>query len=218
MNLSPVDIFNWIFALVLSLGVHEYAHARAALVQGDTTAKDQGRLTLNPIAHIDLVGTVVLPLVLLFSSGMMFGWAKPVPVDPRRLRNQRYGYMMVAAAGPAANLVLCFLAALVPPLWFSLSGDVPRGDHMLLELCRPLMLINALLAVFNMLPVHPLDGGAVFAALLPDVLREKYERFVAPYGMFILLALMLGGGLHWVSGVAFGTIHVVQLVVGLLVS
>lgn len=208
-------VFNWILALVLSLSCHEWAHAYIAKRQGDDTAEQEGRLTLNPMAHIDIMGTIVLPLVMILTMGGMLGWAKPVPVDLRRLKNQRWGHMLVAAAGPGANIVLCFLSVFALRAYMAGADSIAKGD-LVLAFAEPMIQLNAILAVFNLIPLAPLDGGTVFPALLPDNLRKGYDEYVAPYGMWILIALLISGSLVWVSKIAQFVILVSDSIVGVL--
>jgi Zn-dependent protease len=174
--------------LIVSLGIHEAAHAWVALQCGDTTARDQGRLTLNPIAHIDPFMTVILPAITVLTSGIAFGGAKPVPVVYQRLRHPLRDMALVALAGPASNLALAlvFLLGWKTAMYL---GDYEPGALMgrVLKHC---VYFNLLLAVFNLLPLPPLDGSRVMAWLLPEGLRDSYaslERF----GLILVLALML---------------------------
>jgi Zn-dependent protease len=209
--------FNWLLALVLSLSCHEWGHAFAAKLQGDDTAEQEGRLTLNPIAHIDIMGTLVLPLVMLLSSGGMLGWAKPVPVNLRKLKNERWGHMLVAAAGPAVNLALCFVFIVFLSLYVAEIGQPSEGD-LVMAFAMPMIQLNAILAVFNLIPIAPLDGGTVFPAFLPNSLRTMYDEYVAPYGMFILIALLISGSLGWISQIASTYIGMVSLVVSSVIG
>ena len=178
------------FAVVLaSLTVHEWAHAWTADRLGDPTARMLGRVSFNPMVHIDLLGTVVLPLLAMFSNLPILGWAKPVPVNISRLGHPKRDFMIVAAAGPASNLVMAAIAAvalraLTPEGAFTLSG----GGQILLMAVR----INVLLAVFNMLPIPPLDGGNVLAGLLPDSMGGLIHG-LRQFGFIILYALMFSG-------------------------
>lgn len=181
--------------LVASLSVHEAAHAWAADRLGDPTARHQGRLTLNPSAHVDPIGTLVFPLVAIVTGLPLIGWARPVPVDLGRLRSPRRDFALVAAAGPASNLLLAVAAAAV----LALLPDVAPGDiagrAMLSaprQWFRVAVILNVLLAVFNLLPVPPLDGGNVLIGLLPAAGARLVER-VRPYGVLILYAVMLSG-------------------------
>lgn len=209
----PVEyavIFNWMLALVVSLSCHEFAHALFASMQGDDTAKDEGRMTLNPIAHIDLMGTIVLPLIMLLGSGGILGWAKPVPVNLRNLRNPKWGHVLVAFAGPLANLLLCLAFIIFEVVYKKFGQSLAMQNDLVLAITGPMIRINAILAVFNLLPLAPLDGGTVFSAFLPRGLKDIYDQYVAPNGMFILLALMISGSLHWVSKMSSLYINVIE--------
>jgi Zn-dependent protease len=193
-----------LFAMVL----HEYAHGWVANRCGDPTAKLQGRLTMNPLAHIDPFGTVILPLLcLLMPGGFLLGWAKPVPVDPRLMHQPRRDMALVAAAGPAMNLVLAVGSALLLALllsidsmisdYWSKSGESLPPDTWRQMFLRPIavmlrysVLINVLLMLFNLLPLPPLDGGRILTSLLPDTAAMALRR-VEPYGMFILMGLII---------------------------
>jgi Zn-dependent protease len=193
-----------LFAMVL----HEYAHGWVANRCGDPTAKLQGRLTMNPLAHIDPFGTVILPLLcLVVPGGFLLGWAKPVPIDPRLMHQPRRDMALVAAAGPAMNLVLAVGSALLLALLLSIdptienylskSGQAPTPDTWHQMFLQPIavmsvysVLINVLLMLFNLLPLPPLDGGRILTSLLPDTAAMALRR-VEPYGMFILMGLII---------------------------
>lgn len=184
-TLTQVDpiVFRLFFlvVLVLSAIIHEYAHGWVADRLGDPTARLSGRLTLNPIPHIDPIGTILLPALLLLSNlGVFFAYAKPVPVNPHNLRNPKAGGGLVAFAGPAANfavaLVLGSLVRSLPPSPFSVALQI-------------IVYANLLLGVFNLIPIPPLDGSKVLFALLPDALRPL-QVFLETYGIFLLLVLM----------------------------
>jgi Zn-dependent protease len=174
--------------LIISLGIHEAAHGWVALQCGDPTARDLGRITLNPIAHIDPFMTVILPTVLALSGGMIFGGAKPVPVTYARLRHPLRDMALVALAGPLSNLLLAivFLVAQKAALAF---GGYERGQllPLVLEYC---VLFNLLLTVFNLLPIPPLDGSRVMAWLLPEGLREPYVA-LERIGLILVIALVM---------------------------
>lgn len=190
--MPPIEVILAEFAiLVLSLSFHEAAHAWTANRLGDPTARLLGRLTLNPIKHVDLIGTVVFPLVAMVSGLPLIGWAKPVPVDMRNLREPRRDFAVVAAAGPISNLLMALVAAL---LYRSVTGaaDLSASTAMTGEVLRFVVVINTLLAVFNMIPVPPLDGGNVLMGLVPERVAHTIG-WLRPYGFMILYVLMFSG-------------------------
>lgn len=178
---------QFVIPLVLSLTVHEWAHAWSAFRLGDDTAYRLGRLTLNPIPHIDPIGTLLLPLL-----GVPFGWAKPVPINPNRFGrriNMRTGMMITAAAGPAANVVLAVACTVVFGLLIRVDPGLLRSDSAIARLLQAGILLNVALAVFNMLPIYPLDGSRVADGLMPRRWRPAWERFVR-LGPIALLAVI----------------------------
>jgi Zn-dependent protease len=190
LDLSRVLIA--IVVLLLSLSFHEAAHAISADALGDPTARRLGRVTLNPIAHIDPIGTLLFPLLALLSNFPLIGWAKPVPVNPANLHGHwRRKYMLIAAAGPASNLVLAVVAAIGLHL-IGFGGGSSPASAQIFDFLRIMVVLNVLLAVFNMIPVPPLDGGNVLAGLLPGQAAEVFAR-IRPFGMFILYGLLLSG-------------------------
>ncbi len=180
--------------LIFAITVHEVAHGWVALHFGDPTAKYAGRLTLNPIKHVDPLGTIIVPFVMVvLSSGMWaFGWAKPVPVAFHKLRNPRRDMILVAAAGPAVNLAMAFGWALLLSQRIAFDPGLDLQGDFVVRMCLFGVVINVLLAVFNMLPIPPLDGGRVLAGLLPPQFARALQR-VEPFGFFILIALMFTG-------------------------
>ncbi len=183
--------------LVLSLSVHEFAHAWSAQRLGDDTASRAGRMTLNPISHVDPFGTLLLPLALtLMGTGFMFGWAKPVPVDPARFRRDVHmgrGMAWTAAAGPLSNLVLAVVSAVVIGMLARfVPGVLDRGAGVM-ELLVNLLQVNVALALFNLIPVPPLDGSRIVDGYMPTRFRPAWERVTA-LAPFLLLAVFFFGG------------------------
>ena len=174
---------------LLSLSFHEFMHAYVAHLLGDDTAKLRGRMTLNPIAHIDLFGTVILPILLLLTAGFAIGWAKPVPVNPYNFRDARKGNMLVSAAGPLSNFGLAVVFSLLFRLVSYLSADSSVITFILL-FCSFSVLINILLGLFNLIPFPPLDGSGILGYFLPVNLYRKYEMlFRNPMAMIIILLI-----------------------------
>jgi Zn-dependent protease len=198
--------------ILLAITLHEVAHGRVARHFGDRTAEAQGRLSLNPIRHIDPIGTVLVPALLLWMGGFLFGWAKPVPVNPGNLRRPRQDMVWVAAAGPASNIAMALGWAVV------LSFAQRRGGGVVAEWLQVMasigVSINLLLAVFNMLPIPPLDGGRVLANLLPAGPLSRLMAKVEPFGLFIVLGLLVTGVLFALLSRPIGALE--SLILGLV--
>ena len=201
-----MDIAIAILVLLFSLSVHESAHAAAALRMGDDTALRMGRVTLNPLAHIDPIGTIVVPVVMaLLLGGMMFGWAKPVPVNTRLLGNPLRDHAIIAAAGPASNLVLAAVFAVLlgllagfAHLRLSAGAELGAAYTFLHLLFQWGVMLNILLALFNLIPLPPLDGSWILLSTLKGDLARHYAS-LRPYGFLLVLLLMnvgLGKVLH----------------------
>ena len=188
MNITLYDVSVWVLPLVIAITFHEAAHGFVAHHLGDNTAWEQGRVTFNPLKHIDPFGTVIMPAILLMShSPFLFGYAKPVPVNFRALRHPRIDMVWVALAGPATNIALALVAA----LGVHLVGYVPESAaQWLFDNLKNTLVINVVLAIFNMFPIPPLDGGRVAVGLLPDVLARPLSR-LEPYGMLILIGILI---------------------------
>jgi Zn-dependent protease len=200
---------TWLPGLALGVILHEYAHGYIAYRNGDPTAKSYGRLTINPMAHLDLFGSILLPLLLiLLNSGIVFGYAKPVPINPSYFKDYRRGIRYTSLAGPVTNLLIAFVIGLLYGLFFYLvirlsGGFMDNGSlgfrafNIFNQLFRNTIYINIFLAIFNFIPIPPLDGSKILASFLPDQAMYRYLS-IGRFGfIFIFVFLFLGGGIFW---------------------
>lgn len=193
-----------LFVLLFAITIHEASHGWAAFKMGDPTAYSLGRVSLNPLVHIDPLGTVILPLILVLMSAPPFGWAKPVPVNPMNLRNPRKDNLIISAAGPLSNLSVAIIAFLLiqvlkgadPQLLYRGATSFSSGLFLILYY---FVLINVILAVFNLIPIPPLDGSGILMGFLSPEAADKYER-IQPYGFFIVLLLIMTGFIGRILG------------------
>ena len=185
-------IIIWGIPVIFAITLHEVAHGWVAMKLGDRTAQMMGRLTLNPIKHIDPIGTLLIPGVLLMAGGFIFGWAKPVPVTYQNLRKPKSDMAWVALAGPAANLVMAVIWAIVAMIGISLLRSGFAMGEAMAYMGAAGILINTMLMILNLLPLPPLDGGRILVSLLPGPLAWKVSR-IEPYGFFILVGLLYLG-------------------------
>ncbi len=176
--------------VLLAITLHEVAHGWVARYLGDPTAASLGRLSLNPMKHIDPVGTVLVPGILFVMGGFLFGWAKPVPINMQRLNNPKRDMALVAAAGPASNFVMAFMWAIAMKVGLMVDSELVR--MILLEMGKVGLVINLILMVLNLVPIPPLDGGRVLSGVLPDNLSMMFAK-IEPYGMVIIFGLLAMG-------------------------
>ncbi|MDG6772945.1 site-2 protease family protein [Thiomicrorhabdus sp. ZW0627] len=182
----------WAIPVIFAITVHEVAHGWVASKFGDQSARMLGRLTLNPIKHIDPIGTIVVPLALLMLGGFIFGWAKPVPVNARNFKRPRHDMAWVAMAGPLSNFIMAILWAIIIKIGIATQGSAPEIGQFLVYSGLAGVSINLILLVLNLLPIPPLDGSHVVSALLSPRLAWQYNR-IAPFGFIILVVMMVMG-------------------------
>ena len=204
-ELSTVQrIAVWVLPVIFAITVHEVAHGWVANRLGDSTAKMMGRLTLNPLKHIDLIGTLLVPGVLVLLGGFIFGWAKPVPVTWENLKKPKRDIALVALAGPGANLLMMVFWAVILKIGLILSVTGSSFAIPMVLMGDAGIIINIILMILNLLPIPPLDGGRVLVSVLPGPLAWKVSK-IEPYGLFIIIGLMFLGVLSWImSGPIMG--------------
>ena len=223
-NIDPYQAILRVCQFIVLLTFHEWGHAKSANMLGDPTAEDEGRMSFNPAVHIDLIGTIILPLLGTLFGGAFFGWAKPVPVNPRNLRNPKRDLMIIAAAGPIMNII-CTIVILGIAKLLRVTIGFPESPTQLqidIILLRQSAIISIFLAVFNMLPLFPLDGFSVVYGLLPWRQAQAFAR-LRPYGMIILMCIIfvpdllnIWNPVFWFIGAAsYGIFDLIATLVGL---
>lgn len=195
--MQEVDVIFQIAIILMAIVIHEVSHGYAAKLLGDNTAEMAGRLTLNPLKHLDPFGSVILPLLLYFTGGFVFGWAKPVPYNETNLRNQKWGTVVVAAAGALVNLSLAVIFGLLIRLSLLLGWSSPA----FLSIMGFIVAINIVLGVFNLIPIPPLDGSRILFSVLPTRFRS-FQIFLEKYSLIILIAFIFFGW-QYMSPVVF---------------
>lgn len=197
MNQGLQNVLLLVPVFLFSLCVHEFAHAWTAARKGDTTARLAGRLTLHPLAHADMIGTLLLPIVCIYNGWPFFGWAKPVPIDARNFKNPRRDMAIVAAAGPASNMILAVLATGLLAVLVRVPTEAKVVETLQIFSVVSIQ-VNLMLALFNLIPIPPLDGFMVCQAFLTQNMARRMYR-ILPYSNLLLLALLLTGGFRIVS-------------------
>lgn len=219
-NFDPFAAILLVTQFIILLTFHEWGHAKSANMLGDPTARDLGRMSLNPGVHIDMIGTIILPLIASIFGGAFFGWAKPVPVNPYNLKRPRRDLMLIAAAGPFMNIVLTFVILGVIKILTVFTAFDPTESTLHFEINRQLIqmgLISIFLAAFNMLPLFPLDGFSVVRGLLPENLARGFEKLM-PYGMPILMCLIFLPALLGIPNYVFGFLSDISYIVFNLIA
>lgn len=203
-KIKLIQLILFMPGFLFSLSCHEAAHAYVANRFGDPTAKNMGRVSLSPVPHTDILGTLILPIFGLLFGGFLFGWGKPVPVDYRNLKNVKRDGLWISAAGPASNMILAVVFAMAIHLYVFLiprllGGFVSQSALLLiLEALKNILILNLALCFFNLIPIQPLDGGKILFGILPDQWAYSVDRFTTRWGMVILLVLIFTGLLRYV--------------------
>jgi Zn-dependent protease len=201
-----------IFVILFAITVHEASHGWAALKMGDPTAYHMGRITLNPIRHIDPIGTILLPAMLIIMGQPPFGWAKPVPVNPMNLKNPRKDNLIISIAGPASNIAVAVVAFIILKIILNLNPSLFYGGGFatllpaIIDILYLTVLLNVILAFFNLIPIPPLDGSGVVMGLISEEAAQKYEQ-IRPYGFFILILLIMTGFIGRILGVVLRIVN-----------
>lgn len=204
------QILTFVF-IFMSIVIHEISHGYAAYLLGDDTAKRMGRLSLNPLNHIDIFGTIILPIILMMTAGFAFGFAKPVPINPHNFKDYKKGMGITGAAGPIANFIVAFVLAII---FIILAKSGVAGSARVFDVIKLTMQVNIFLALFNLIPVPPLDGSRIVGAFLSDEAYLKYSK-LERYGMYIILGALVLGSLLNVSIIGLVIDKPLQLVWGL---
>ncbi len=200
------NVIVWGLPVLFAITVHEVAHGWIASKLGDKTAQILGRLTLNPLKHIDLIGTVLIPLLLLWQGGFIFGWAKPVPINPQNFRRPRRDMAFVSAAGPVSNFIMAIIWAAILKIGILLVHHWPNSAVAIVYMGQAGILINLWLMILNLLPLPPLDGGHIISSLLPGRIAYHYDR-IAPFGFIILIILLITGILGFILNPIMAFLH-----------
>jgi Zn-dependent protease len=202
---TAVNVIKFFVPFLFALCFHEFAHGWVARMRGDRTAEIMGRLTMNPLAHIDPIGTVFLPILSVITHIPLFGWAKPVPVDERNLKNPRVDMFWIASAGPLSNIFLSLVGAGAAGVFVKLNMDNVLNREpvtmQIFEVIQVFILMNLYLALFNLIPIHPLDGGKVIARFLPESVNRKLEE-MQNYTSMLLMLLFISGAFVIIAGPA----------------
>ena len=186
------QIFAWSVPALFAITLHEVGHGWVAMMLGDSTAKDMGRLSINPLKHVDPVGTVLVPLIMFLASGFIFGWAKPVPINWNQLDNKKRDIALVALAGPFANFIMIIFWALIAKFFIVAAEQGHAIANILTLMAWAGIVINSLLMILNLFPLPPLDGSRVVFLLLPESIASQYAK-IEPYGLIILVLLLVSG-------------------------